>query len=68
MNLPPCKIHRRSINDISFGFSTILRSSPPLISLRGSKVMKSGPNRRPRPSFASLGQGREDQWSSTYSE
>ncbi|KAL2329025.1 hypothetical protein Fmac_022452 [Flemingia macrophylla] len=34
--LPPRKAHRRSNSDIPFGFSTVLQSSPPLISLRGN--------------------------------
>ncbi|KAL8228425.1 hypothetical protein R6Q57_016009 [Mikania cordata] len=37
-NLPPRKAHRRSNSDISFGFSSILLSSAPLIPLRNNQV------------------------------
>ncbi|KAI7737261.1 hypothetical protein M8C21_022994 [Ambrosia artemisiifolia] len=37
VSLPPRKTHRRANSDIPFGFSTILQSSPPLLSLRGTK-------------------------------
>ncbi|PWA91904.1 basic-leucine zipper domain-containing protein [Artemisia annua] len=44
VSLPPRKTHRRSNSDIPFGFSTILQSSPPLISLRGTSVKRESGN------------------------
>lgn len=48
-NLPPRKAHRRSNSDIPFGFSTILKSSPPLIPLRGSKGLDGSASLRNNP-------------------
>ncbi|KAI3685818.1 hypothetical protein L6452_35077 [Arctium lappa] len=68
-NLPPRKTHWQSISDISFGFSTILRSSPPLIPLRGSKGLDGSASLRNNPGSKPLQYVKwESSWEKTIAE